>query len=422
MNAICLQKVMKPAKIIEPRWYQERTLDSKARFIAMLGGTGGGKTWWGPIWLAHLIDRHRKEGRSKGARYLVLGRTADMVRDIMVPEIEGHYKGTNLEGVYHKQSRIYELPTGERLYCRSADEPLRIEGHHFMGAWVDEPSQMAALVWVILQARTGYHEAPILFTGYPTGMTWYYYDLYKQWEAGNTDYEMIEFSSIDNPDYPKEEYERAKATLPDWLFAMRYDGKFRKPMGLVYPEFGPDLFVDPFDVPKDWPTFVGLDPGVYFGALFCAWHDGIYYAYAEYFVDYVRPAEEHRGELLDRVKGMLQGWIYDPARITDVVDIGVGPLYKANNAVSAGIVTLTGLIKTERFKVMRGRCPNLVDQMGKYRYPTDATTGMISKETPVKKDDHLPDCARYMVHTIEGAPLEEQAIIVHEDRHEISSY
>ena len=33
----------KNQKIVDPYWFQERTLDSPARYIVMLGGTGGGK-------------------------------------------------------------------------------------------------------------------------------------------------------------------------------------------------------------------------------------------------------------------------------------------------------------------------------------------------------------------------------------------
>jgi len=127
-------------KQITPYWFQERTLDSTARFIAMCGGTGGGKTWWGPIWLANLIAKHVAEGKGEGAQYLVLAPTADMARDILVPTLLEHYKGTNLEGIYWRQSSIYDLPTGGKIYFRSADKPERIEGHHFLGVWADEPA------------------------------------------------------------------------------------------------------------------------------------------------------------------------------------------------------------------------------------------------------------------------------------------
>lgn len=410
---------------VKPYPYQERTLDSTARYLAMLGGTGGGKTWWGPVWLGKKISIDKEAG-VEDARYLALGPTSDMARDQMLPYLEQHFKDTDLEGEWQAQKRIYQLKTGAKIYFRSADKPERIEGHHFRAAWIDEPAQMKAYIWPIIQGRTGYHRAQVLFTGYPTSMNWYYHDIFKRWETGDPDYDVIQFKSTDNPSYPKDEYERAKATLPGWLFDMRYDGKFRKPAGLVYPEFNESLFVEPFDIPDNWPVYVGLDPSVFFGALFLAWNDGIYYAYSDYYTEILTRAEEHAKELNARVRGVVQAWIYDPARLTDVNELaphGIAPLARAKNPVLTGITTTTGFIKTGRLRVMRGRCPDLVDQMEKYSFPVDAVTGDKAGENPIKKDDHLPDCLRYILHTLEGVADEpEQTVVVYDDPVRISQF
>jgi len=148
---------------------------------------------------------------------------------------------------------------------------------------------------------------------------------------------------------------------------------------------------------------VGLDPGVFFGALFIAERDRRYYAYAEYYTEIVTPADKHAKEIKSRLQGNIPPqYIYDPSRVTDVVDMKLKGLVKANNAVQAGIVSVTKVIKDKRFFVMRGRCPNFVDQMEQYAFPTDPVSGDIAKENPIKKNDHLPDCIRYVIHTLEG--------------------
>lgn len=420
------QEVMK-GKVITAYWFQSATLDAVdagKRYIAMMGGTGGGKTWWGPSWLGYVIGGDVAAGVAGGARYIVLGRTYRMSTDILVPEIVERYQGTTLQGHYHPNKETYELPTGGTIYFRSADKPYRIEGHHTRGIWADEPSEMPALIWVIIQARTGYHQAPVLFTGYPTNRGWYHQSIYEAWVAGRPEYFVVQFDSTDNPEYPREEMERARETLPPWVFEARYRGRSAKPSGLVYPAFGADLFCEPFDIPDDWPSFVGIDPAVFYGALMVAWHDGVYYAYNEYYVRKVRTAEAHAADMLARVEGANQGWIYDPARLNDVVNLvphGCGPFYQADNAVGAGIVTTTGII-AGKLRVMRGRCPTFCDQMGKYRYPTDEATGAVTAEKPIKKDDDLPDCARYIFHTLEGAPLTERSTLVYNDEADISPY
>jgi hypothetical protein len=419
-------KTQKEGKVFTPYFFQEDALLSTSRFTVMLGGTGSGKTFFSPVWLSSKIASDVDKGVAEDARYLVLGPTADMVRDILVPFFTQCYQGTALEGSYAVQAAIYTLPTGGKIYFRSADQPLRIEGHQFRAASVDEPSQMKALIWPVIQARTAMHRAPVLFTGYPTNMGWYFHDIFQAWKRGDTDFTVIQFKSTDNPLYPKEEFEKARHRLPDWLFKMRYLGQFTKPQGLVYPDFGESCFVDPFDVPNDAPVYIGLDPGVFFFGLFLAWIDGVYYAYAEYYIEEVRPGIQHARELLSRVRGLPQAWIYDPARITDVTDLaanGVGPLIKATNAIFPGISALTELIKTDRFKVMRGRCPNFVDQMEKYSFPTDNVTGDIRAENPIKKDDHGPDCARYLAATLEGTQLQQQTrILTHDEYEDISRY
>jgi hypothetical protein len=419
-----------PEKIIEPHWFQEETLDAVdegKRFIVMLGGTGAGKTWWSPIWLSYLINRDYEAGNGKGARYLAIGCTGDMVNDMVLPELTQHFQGTNLEGHYHISGRKYELPTGGNIYLRSAEKPYRIEGQHVRGAILDEPSEMKALIWPIIMSRTAFHRAPVLFCGYPTNMGWYYEALYQAWQKGDPDMAVIEFPSTANPLYPKEEMERARKTLPPWLYEMRWLGKFRKPFGLVYPDFGDDCYVEPFEIPSDWPTYVMVDPAVHYGALFFAWNQGTWYVYNEYYEEQVKSAREYAGAMLEKVEAYSQGWLYDPARLTDVVNLadhGCGPFYKAMNAVRPGIITLTGVIKEGRFKVMRGRCPVFVDQMSKYRWPTDPISGKVldGAENPIKKYDDLVDCARYGVHTMESAPLEERSSMVVDLHEEISSY
>jgi len=419
-----------PEKIITPYWFQEDTLDAVdegKRSIVMLGGTGAGKTWWIPTWLSYVIGRDYEDGNGKGARYLAIGCTGDMVNDMILPEIVERFKGTSLEGHYHISGRRYELPTDGNIYMRSAEKPYRIEGHHVRGAVLDEPSEMKSLIWPIIKRRTAFNQAPVLFCGYPTNMGWYYENLYVPWTNGADDIVVIEFPSTANPLYPAKEFESARLTLPTWLFEMAYLGKFRKPFGLVYPDFDDSCYVDEFDIPEDWPTYAIVDPGVHYGALFMAWNQGVYYVYNEYYEEQVKSAPEYAEAMLAKVEGVSQGWLYDPARLTDAVNLaaaGCGPFYKAMNPVRPGIVTLTGLIKTGRFKVMRGRTPAFTDMMAKYRWPTDPVTGKVvdGAENPIKKYDHLPDCARYGAHTLESAPLEERGIMEVDLGEEISPY
>jgi hypothetical protein len=272
---------------------------------------------------------------------------------------------------------------------------------------------MKALIWTILQSRLGLHRGRALFTGYTMNTGWYYQDIYKRWEAGDPDYDVIQFPSTANPDYPREEFERARQTLPDWLFDMRYLGQFRKPAGLVYACLDSGAIVDPFPVPGGWPIYVGLDPGVYFAALFLTWQSGVYYAFGEYYTEMLKSAADHGAGMRAVLPASPLFWIYDPSRATDMANLapeGVLPQALADNAVLAGIVTVITLLKAGRLKFMRGRCPVTLDQLGKYSFPTEPATGAVARENPIKKDDHLPDCLRYVLHTLEGPRIDQEMV------------
>jgi hypothetical protein len=66
------------------------------------------------------------------------------------------------------------------------------------------------------------------------------------------------------------------------------------------------------------------------------------------------------------------------------------------NAVSAGINRVKERIDARRLQVA-ANCPELLGQFKRYRWVKD--TGRVeheAKEQPVKKDDHLLDCLRYV--------------------------
>jgi hypothetical protein len=398
-------ELARPSKVIRPYPFQARTLTSTARIIAMICGTGIGKTWWAPYWLAKEIVRDWQAGILDG-EYIVLGPTDAMARDVLVPTFVDAYKGTDLAGNLNKTALKYELPGGGVIYFRSAEKPQRIEGIHARAAVMDEPGQMKGIVWMILRSRLALHRGRCLMTGYPWNMGWYFTEVFERWKDGDPDIEVIQAPSTENPNYPIGEFEKERKRLPDWLFAMRYLGQFRRPAGLVYPAFAKAEFIDPFEIPGDWPSFVGVDPGVFFAALFLAWHDGTWYAYDERYTIEVKPASEHAEAMLLKSKGVPSGWIYDPSRATDAAELakaGVSPLVQGKNAIMAGIGSVSAVLGEGRLKIMKGRCPHFVDQMERYSFAVDAATGDVRSELPIKKDDHLPDCFRYVIHTIEGA-------------------
>jgi len=90
---------------------------------------------------------------------------------------------------------------------------------------------------------------------------WFKSEVYDRWRAGDRDYEVIEFDSIQNPVFPREEYERARRTMPTWKFDMFYRGKFSKPAGIVYDCFLPTHIITRYNIPSNYHIYSGHDFG-----------------------------------------------------------------------------------------------------------------------------------------------------------------
>ena len=66
---------------------------------------------------------------------------------------------------------------------------------------------------------------------------WLKTEIYDRWKAGDETIEWIEVDALENPVFPRAEYERQKKLLPVWKFNMLYRGMYEKPAGLIYDSF-----------------------------------------------------------------------------------------------------------------------------------------------------------------------------------------
>ena len=374
---------------------QTAIFQTDARFRALIAGTGGGKTWTGPWWLANEIAKNPQGLFGVGAP------THKMLERQTVRELVNAFKGTSLEGEYKSTRGEYLLPTGGMIYLCSMQDPNLVEGGQYNAWWLDEAGQMAVWAWVVIQARLGFHEGNLLLTTTPYNLGWLYRDIYKPAQDGDTDYFVSQFPSTWNPQYPHREFERAKRTMDERTFAMRYCGEFRKMSGLVWP--GLADWVCPQDetdaalqAAQDAPQSV-------------QWVGGIDWGYNNPFValsgfldsDDVLwlTTERYVAETLlkDHASSLDQQSIYyaDPSgkqQIEEMIALGL-TVYKADNDVTMGIERVTNRGKTGRLKISPA-CRNLINEAESYRYKEET-------DKPIKSDDHAPDALRYLISGID---------------------
>ena len=377
---------------------QSAVFQSEARFVALIAGTGGGKTYIGPYWLAREIAKNPTGIYGVGAP------TFKMLDRITARELITAFRGTSLEGEYRSTKGEYLLPTGGIIYLCSTTDPDHIEGGQYDAWWLDEAGQMSAWTWTVVQARLGFKQGRCLFTSTPYSLNWFYREIYRRAKALDPDYFVSQFESTQNPQYPKAEMERAARTMDARTYAMRYGGEFRKMSGLVWPEL--DKWVCQADELQEARRKALDAPESH------RWVGGMDWGYNNPFValtafvdpdDVMWVLEEHcasRTLLKDHAEKLDKMCRYyaDPSgkqEIEEMAALGI-IVEGSDNAVAMGIERVTNRGKDGRLRISP-TCRNLISEGETYHYRPDT-------DAPVKENDHSCDALRYMIMGVDGRP------------------
>lgn len=383
---------------------QTRAWDSNRRFIFVIAGTQGGKTSFGPWWLWREIQR------CGPGDYLAVTATYDLFKLKMLPEMRSVFCELLRWGEYQASDRvIVSHDKKARIILRSANAPGGLESATAKAAWLDECGQddFRLESWEAVQRRLSLSEGRVLGTTTPYNLGWLKTEVFDRWRQGDADYEVVQFKSIQNPAFPRGEYDRAKATLPAWKFAMFYNGEFSRPAGMIYEDFDEAVhLVDPMDLPAEWPRYVGIDFGAVHTALVWVAEDtarAAYYIYRESLEGGKSTAEHAAGALAyaahERVVGWYGGAKSESQQRWDWGAAGVAVMEPPIGDVEGGIDRVVGLLKTKRLFLFR-TCAGLRDEFGTYARELDAN-GQVTEKIKDKATFHRLDALRYVVAGVE---------------------
>lgn len=375
--------------------HQDKVIESVKRFILVLTGVQGGKTTIGAIWLLTKIYAAFKLG--KRGDWLIAAPTEKILQQSTLPKFKSFFPAD--WGIWREQKKCFELRWGDRIFVRSTETPEHLEGMTLLGAWLDEAGQMKARVWTYIQARVSINRGPVLMTTTPYAMNWVHKEVMKRARENDPDYDLITWASSDNPAFPQEEFDRAKATLPKAIFERRYLGLFTRLEGLVYPEYDPDThIVSAFPIPENWEWFGGLDFGhsnpTCLLSIVKDPQTGIHYVVDEFYekeakLEKVADAitkHPHKKVFADRQGAALIAELKHTYKCTNVT--------QCDNKVFVGIERIVRLFAEQKLKIFRGKAPNLEEELEAYHYPAPNDDKNV-KEEPVKANDHACDALRY---------------------------
>lgn len=397
--------------------YQKRAMRAKERFILLLGGTQSGKTSFGPIWLEREI-RLRGPGD-----YLAVAPSYPLMNKKMLPEFIKYFQTTLNLGHYLKAERVFKIsPIGEiLLFGRKQKEPTQIFFGHSQdpdalesatakGAWLDEAGQskFKLFSYEAIVRRLSLHMGRILLTTTPYNLGWLkqlFWDVWQKGKAKAESIKIINFPSIANPSFPKEEYERARNSLPKWKFDMFYRGIFSRPIGLIYDCFDTAFHkIKDFVIPSNWYKYAGLDfGGVNMVALKIAEDPETknLYVFGEYKKGNLT-AKEH-------AIGIRAGedirYAYGGAKSEDQwrLEFGSGGFPVHKNFISdveIGINHVYAALKNKKLYIFES-CVNLLDELGSYSRVLNEA-GEPTEEIAEKSTYHFLDALRYIILGLTG--------------------
>jgi phage terminase large subunit len=424
------------------------------KYIRYCGGIGSGKTLIGCIQVILWAVQHPGD-------YLVARQflpelkitTYKTFKDICPPELIVEERVA--EGII----RLKTASKGKvsNIIFRGLDEPDKLRSLNLSGFYIDEANQVSEAAFMMLQGRRrgpGLRKGILTMNSGGHDWSWRWFvkkDMITK-DAVKREFVNIYAPSTENIHLPEDYVETILASWSDERIQREIYADEDSFEGQVYTEFRQDLHViPPFAIPKEWTRHIGIDHG-YRNPSAWIWgasdYDGNLYIYREFYQNewLIEQICKQGKDGKPSVMQMMQipatyppryekiEWAkIDPStnsrrneregkKISDF-DIYAEnlpsdfPLQPANNDVTVGIDRVKTWLKPDSNGKPRlyvfSTCTNLIDEIGKYRYPelTVSQQGKKNeKENPLKVDDHACDALRYLVMGMPEKPLKTENI------------
>lgn len=343
--------------------------------------------------------------------------------------------GTRYSSDMRGGNMFIEFPWGSWVKVVSADNPSSLRMEQLDWIILCEASALPSNVYErFLYARIELRHGKVLVPTTPAGYNWVYDAFrvpslthteftYEDWKdctrarvggTANPRHDPAywsavvsatrEYGDIYEPGVHSEEaVERARRLLPHPAFVEQFGGDFASYAGLIY-KFNPDEHEVPsnFRIPDEWTHVVGWDHGadnptaILFGSYS---PDGIIYWWDEVYVAGLAAVEYAR--LVRSKLGMKapSAIVIDPSakqmRI-ELIRHGMPTTTPHDKQVEARITKVTALMRGGKWKVLRGRCPNLVSEMQSWEWDETPKAEGGGKPRP-RQRCHALDAMGYAV-------------------------
>lgn len=139
---------------------------------------------------------------------------------------------------------------GSLFRMRTGKNEEQLQGDRVDGAWIDEACVLPESSWNQIQNRLADRQGWAILTGSPRPGTWPKYAL---WDHGESDeVGLHHWHTAENPWFPREELERAKAKFSELWYRRDYEASWDTFDGLVYSQFSATENLKAFE--RSWLT------------------------------------------------------------------------------------------------------------------------------------------------------------------------
>jgi hypothetical protein len=312
----------------------------------------------------------------------------DFHKSVKGPVTATRQSRTQLE--FANQSRIVCLPGKEATVRSFSGVRLLV---------IDEAARVPDDLYRSVRPMLAVSRGRLICLSTPFGKRGFFFN---EWTNNDASWERIQITWKDCPRITADFIAQETRSMGESWVRQEYLCSFEALEGLVYPDFEAQCACD------QWPEPSGKEVGgIDFGFRnpFCAlWgvldrDDVLWIGHERYLRE--TPIHEHAAALPRKVY-----WYVDPAGATESAEMRHAGLVirKADNDIQAGIAAVTARLRTQRLKVHRASCPNLLAEAKLYRYPMPVR-GEATSEIPIDAHNHALAALRYLVSRVDAGFL-----------------
>jgi len=233
---------------------QSKIINSENRFIVVIAGRRGGKSFASIAYLA-------KHARFPNKKCMYVAPTYSMCKQIIWEDLKNMLRDKNWIKKINESELTITLVNGSTIFLRSADTPDRIRGIGVDAVVIDEAADIPKLeqTWqAIIRPTLSDRQGSAMIISSPKGKG-FLFDLYNNAKYTD-DWQSWQYTTEQGGLVPQEELADAKRDLDERTYKQEYQAEFVDFAGAIYYSFGDHNIVSK-SVPlqSGTPIHIGMD-------------------------------------------------------------------------------------------------------------------------------------------------------------------